>query len=149
MAINWSDYGSGFDWVIVSQFGETDTSAHDLVGHIEVYLPVDNGRLKTPNSIKEVGNWGAMQRWFDNYDDEEIEGVGFYFTGVPDGGVPAHHDEWNQDDEDYPDMPTISDFYEQYAAYAEKYWDKNWTCIISARTDEYEWAELSIQKVVA
>ena len=144
MAINWSDYG-GFDWVIVSQFGDFDTAAHDLIGHFEVYLPVDNGKLKTPDSIKDVQNWKNMESWISNYDDEEIDIVGFYFN-TNDG---SHHDEWNKEDEDHPNAPSISDFFAHYASLVEKNWDQRWNCAISARTDEYEWAELFIQKVVA
>jgi len=141
MAINWSDYG-GFDWVIVSQFGDFDTAAHDLIGHFEVYLPVDNGKLKTPSSIKDIQNWNNIQSWISNYDEEEIDVVGFYFN-TKEG---SHHDEWNKED---GDMPTISDFFTQYASLADKNWGKRWNCAISARTDEYEWAELFIQKVEA
>lgn len=144
MAINWSEFG-GFDWVIVSQFGDFDTAAHDLIGHIQVYLPVDNGILKTPSSIQDVQNWKNMQLWLTNYDEEEIDTVGFYFN-TSDGSV---HNEWTKQDEDYPNLPTISDFFTYYADLADKNWDKRWNCAISARTDEYEWAELFIQKVVA
>ncbi len=144
MAINWSDYG-GFDWVIVSQFGDFDISAHDIIGNVEVYLPVDNGRLKTPDSIKDVEGWKNIVSWISNYDDEEMETVGFYFS-TNDG---IHHDEWNRGDEDHPNAPSISDFFAQYASLVDKNWDQEWNCAISARTDDYEWAELFIQKVVA